>query len=996
MNKTSDVAEYIQSLLASNRLADQVVHHTVLPDKTSHLRKPARLWPQEISNIIQSTGINELYRHQADAVDVIRSRRHLAVATPTASGKTLIYNLCVLENILKNPASKALYIFPLKALAQDQLRTFEELSASCQTVNPTAAIYDGDTSAWHRKRIRETPPNVLLTNPEMIHLALLPHHQKWAEFFAELDIVVIDEVHTYRGIMGSHMAQVFRRLQRICSYYGAAPAFIFCSATVSNPAQLTEQLTGLNVKTVTGSGAPRGGKHIVFVNPDQSPAHTAILLLKAALHRNLRTIVYTQSRKLTELIAIWAGKQSGGFASRISAYRAGFLPEERREIEARLAGGDLLAVISTSALELGIDIGDLDLCFLVGYPGSVVATWQRSGRVGRSGQDSALILIAGEDALDQYFMRHPDDLIKGEPEAAVVNPCNPEILSKHIVCAAAELPLATDEPLMSVEPVKTSVAELEAIGELLRSADGKELYSKRRAPQRRVDLRGTGNRFQIVCSKTGQSRGEIDGFRAFKETHPGAIYLHKGNTYLVDILDLDTATAKVTPAKVDYYTRVRSDKSTEILEVFDEKAVWNTKVFSGRLKITDQVTGYEKWRIHAKRKLSVIPLNLPPLVFETEGLWLKIPLEVQRIAESKHFHFMGGIHAMEHAAIGIFPLLVMADRNDLGGIAMPFHHQTNSAAVFIYDGVPGGAGLSKQAFRRARQLLTHTLDVVSACKCEYGCPACVHSPKCGSGNRPIDKAAAKFILKGLKTVPSSEDVWLQNHKDAKINHEVERSNAPRILPGRLRKVGRMKRRLRKRVAAGQQRAGMQDQTPQSIHYGVFDVETQRSAQEVGGWHRADLMGISCVVLYDSKEDEFFEYLDDKVSLLVEHLKRFELIVGFNIKRFDFRVLSGYSNFAFKKLPVLDILEEVHKRLGYRLSLEHLARETLNAQKTADGLQALRWWKQGRIREIIDYCKQDVAITRDLFLYGEQNGYLLFKNKAGNKVRIPVDWDLNSA
>ena len=991
MHKTPDITEYIQSLLSSKRLGSQVVHHTVLPAKAPKLKQPGRSCSENIQKIIRTAGISDLYRHQAEAVGLIKSGRHLVVATPTASGKTLIYNIPVLENILRNSTSKALYIFPLKALAQDQLRAFEALSACCQEIHPTAAIYDGDTSAWRRKRIREAPPNVLLTNPEMIHLALLPHHRQWAAFFSDLEMVVIDEVHTYRGIMGSHMAQVFRRLQRICSYYGAAPTFVFCSATVSNPAQLAGQLTGLDVQTITESGAPRGGKHLVFVNPDQSPAQTAILLLKAALHRSLRTIVYTQSRKLAELIAIWAGSQSGSFANRISAYRAGFLPEERREIEARLAQGDLLAVISTSALELGIDIGDLDLCLLVGYPGSVVATWQRGGRVGRSGQDSALILIAGEDALDQYFMRNPDELIKREPEAAVVNPYNPEILARHLTCAAAELPLKTDEPWMSAGPVKTSVLSLEKNGELLRSADGKELYSSRRVPHRHVDLRGVGSRFQIVCSRTGESRGEIDGFRAFKETHPGAIYLHKGDTFLVNTLDLDTATVKVTRARVDYYTRVRSHKNTEILEVFEEKPVCGTMVSAGRLKVTDQVTGYEKWQIHTKRKLSIIPLDLPPLIFETEGLWFKIPLEIQRETESKQLHFMGGIHAIEHAAIGIFPLLVMADRNDLGGISTTFHPQAGSAAVFIYDGVPGGAGLSRQAFVRAQQLLTNTYNVIDACNCEYGCPSCVHSPKCGSGNRPIDKAAARFILERLKGGQVPVAVHQPDQAPGRAKSLLVPVKTDRIIPASARHSRRQKLRLRKRTATRMEQLGPESRTKQIRHYGVVDIETQRSAQDVGGWHRADLMGISCAVLYDSKQDEFFEFLDHQVPQLIERLRRLEMVVGFNIKRFDYHVLSGYSSFDFNTLPTLDILEEIHKRLSYRLSLEHLARVTLDIKKTADGLQALRWWQQGRISEIIDYCKKDVAITRDLFLYGEKNGYLLFQNKAGNTVRLPVDW-----
>jgi DEAD/DEAH box helicase domain-containing protein len=1006
MHQKNDIKEYIQSLISSKRLGNQVVHHTVLPDNPASISRPKKPWPQKIHHIITSAGIHDLYKHQVEAIDLIRSGRHVVVATPTASGKTLIYNLPVMENILKNPESKALYIFPLKALAQDQLRTFKALLKYSKGETPKIAIYDGDTSAWHRKRIREAPPNILLTNPEMVHLSLLPHHQKWADFFCGLDMVVVDEVHTYRGIMGSHMAQVFRRLQRICAFYGAAPTFVFCSATVSNPAQLAQQLTGLKVDTITKSGAPLGKKHVVFINPVQGPAQTAILLLKAALHRELRTIVYAQSRKLTELIAIWAGSQSGPYAQRISAYRAGFLPEERREIEAKLAKGDLLAVISTSALELGIDIGDLDLCLLVGYPGTVVATWQRGGRVGRSGQESTLVLIAGEDALDQYFMRHPENFLKREPEAAVVNPYNTEIMSRHIICAAAEMPLKSNEPFMLDEHVENAVLGLEESGALLKSGDGTELYSSRLAPHRHVDLRGTGSRYNIVSSKTGKHKGEIDEFRAFKETHPGAIYLHKGDTFLVDTLDLDTKTAKVSRARVDYYTRVRSEKNTEILEIYDSNKIWETECYAGRLKVTDQIMGYEKWRIYGKRKLSVIPLDLPPLIFETQGLWFKIPVQIQRQAEVQYLHFMGGIHAIEHAAIGIFPLLVMADRNDLGGIATPFHPQVGSAAVFIYDGIPGGAGLSRQAFKKAKDLLENTLDVIHACPCETGCPSCVHSPKCGSGNRPIDKAAAIFLLNHI--ILSQDSEAMEKHPSVKpVRKEriytyekdisFERKTA---LKDRGRRSVSHKGRLRKQMATRRKsiklkrKISCETNSPvkeSETRFCIFDIETQRSAQEVGGWHRADLMKMSCAVLYDSKKDQYFEFLDDQVDQLIEHFKKCDLVVGFNVKRFDFRVLAGYSDFNFEKLPTLDILEDVHNRLGYRLSLDHLAKVTLGKKKTADGLQALRWWKQGRIREIIDYCKKDVEITKDLFLYGQKNGYLLFMNKAKKTVRIPVKW-----
>ena len=963
MTPAPDINEYIGSLKASARMRDQVVYHMILPEHPADCTAPERPLPAPIQDVLAARGIAELYRHQARAVDMVRSGVHVVTATPTASGKTMIYNLPVLENILNNPDSRALYLFPLKALAQDQLRTFSAMVEKSDALNrATAAIYDGDTSAWHRRRIREKPPNVILTNPEMLHLSLLPYHDKWAAFLSGIEIVVIDEVHTYRGIMGSHMAQVFRRFRRVCAYYGTSPTFIFSSATVANPAELAEQLTGLSVAPITDSGAPQGKKHLVFVEPIQGPVQSAILLLKAALHRELRTIVYAQSRKLTELIALWAGSRAGVFADRISPYRAGFLPEERREIEARLASGDLLAVISTSALELGIDIGDLDLCLLVGYPGTIVATRQRGGRVGRSGQDAAVILIGGEDALDQYFMRNPLELVTREAEAAVVNPDNPEILKRHLVCAAAELPLDAGEDIIAHDAGRRAMGELEAAGDLLRSGDGKTFFSRLKAPHRHVDLRGTGSRYAIVCARTGAGKGEIDAFRAFRETHPGAVYIHNGETFLVESLDIDGCTARIASATVDYYTRVRAAKTTEIIEIHDRRTAWGAEVFTGRLKVTDQVTGYEKRQIHGRKKLSIIPLDLPPQVFETEGIWIAIPDWVQRETETQRRHFMGGIHAVEHAAIGIFPLLVMTDRNDLGGISTPLHPQVGQAAVFIYDGIPGGAGLSRQAFRRAEGLLSATLKSITACACESGCPSCVHSPKCGSGNRPIDKAAARFILEAIQTAPESPPASRPVRTAAParaVTHPEERSS--RGIP------------------------------PAPRRFGVLDIETRRSAEEVGGWHRADRMGVSCAVLYDSKADRYFDYLQDQIPELVAHMKTMDLVVGFNINRFDYRVLGGQIEFDFKTLPTLDILEEVKSRLGYRLSLNHLAGVTLETQKTADGLQALRWWKEGRIQEIIEYCRMDVAVTRDLYLYGRAKGYLLFQNKARQIVRIPVRW-----
>jgi len=957
-----DVNEYVNSLVASAALGPQVAHHRVLSAQPACSAGVKKKWPAGMAAILAQVGVKALYAHQSQAIDKARAGDNVVVATPTASGKSLIYHLPVIESILNDPKSSALYLFPLKALAQDQFKAFAQMVARCAPHRPRAAIYDGDTSQWQRKKIRNAPPHVLITNPDMLHLSILPYHHNWADFLAGLRFLIIDEVHTYRGVMGTHMAQVFRRLRRVCAAYGADPVFILSSATVSNPGQLAKRLTGLDFHTICQSGAPQGNRHMVFIDPVQSASTTAILLLKAALHRGLRTIVYTKSRKMTELIALWAGSRSGKYKGRIKAYRAGLLPEERRWIEARLAAGELLAVISTSALELGIDIGDLDLCLLVGYPGSIVATWQRVGRVGRAGQDSAAILIAGQDALDQYFMRHPEDFFQRQPESAVIDPHNTAILEKQLVCAAADLALTEGEPYISDTPVKQIVSRLARTGQLIRSHDGAQLFARAKYPQRDVDLRGTGDSYAIVSIRSGRNKGDIDAFRAFKETHPGAVYLHQGETFLVQHLDIATKTVKVARANVNFYTRFRSRKETEILEIHEQKQVCNTAIGLGRLKVTEQVTGYEKWSAHGNRKLNIIDLDLPPLVFETEGIWLKIPPAAQQRTEAENLHFMGGIHALEHAAIGMFPLLVMTDRNDLGGISIPLHPQIGCAAVFVYDAASGGAGLCGQAFARAHDLLTHTFKAIGSCPCETGCPSCVHSPKCGSGNRPIDKAAALFIL---DQIIDSRDQGLPDFPEIALLPPP--SDAPVV------------------IKPATQPAST------SGPYAVFDLETQRSFQEVGGWRHADRMGISCAVLYDSEQDDYFEYLESDIPEFIQHLTSLPLVVGFNIKRFDYVVLKGYSDYDFTTINSLDILEQIYNRLNYRLSLNNLATVTLGAEKSADGLLALKWWTQGKIKKIVKYCAQDVQLTRDLFLFGRQNNYLLYQNKAGNKVRVPVAW-----
>ncbi len=952
----SITTEYVDALIRSRQFAHQIAGHHFSPSQPAITAAVSSSFTERIGNLLKQLGFHYLYSHQHQAVNSISTGNHIVVSTPTASGKSLIYFLPVFQLVESDVNSRALYMFPLKALAQDQLKTFTHWAWQWGDALPNAAIYDGDTSAYQRKKIRQQPPNVLMTNPEMLHLALLPYHDRWVDFFSGLKLVVIDEVHTYRGMLGCHMAQVLRRLQRVCRYYGAAPTFVFTSATIANPGQLAEKLSGLPVQTIQQNGAPRGERHIVLIDPDDTGSQSAISLLKAALARQMRTIIYTQSRKMAELIAIWAQQRSGKWAERISVYRAGLMPEDRREIEQRLKNGDLLAVVTTSALELGIDIGDLDLCILVGYPGSMISTWQRSGRVGRQGQTAALIMIAAEDALDKYFISHPQAFWKGEAETAVIDPFNRIALQSHLTCAAAELPFQSNEAWLTMPGVRAVIADLEMAGKLRRTADGHRILSLYKRPHQYVHLRGLGVRYRIVDSVRETTLGEIDEYRLYRETHSGAVYLHQGRTYVVDGIDTVRHNVSITRASVDYYTRVRSDTDVRILQTQNWKSIGRASVYYGELEVVEQITAYDKISVATGKTLMQVPLDVPSTRFETRGIWFDIDFEICGEVQSNGFDVLGALHAAEHAAISMMPLLVLADRNDIGGLSTAFHPGTGQAAIFIYDGVPGGAGFCEQAFSKASELLRITLDAIGQCPCEDGCPACVHSPKCGSGNHPIDKTGAGNIIRLL------------------LKNSAERPESR--LPLKINRTPPLARSL--------------PYEPTKTRFGVFDLETQRSAQEVGGWHRADLMRISCGVVYDSEKGQYQVYEEHQVDQLIAHLRQLDLVIGFNSKRFDYKVLSGYSSFNFLGLPSLDLLEKVHDRLGFRLSLDHLAAATLGTNKSGSGLDALRWWKEGRMDKIIEYCRMDVQITLDLYLFARENGYLIYREKGGDEMfRVPM-------
>ncbi len=957
-----DIHQFAEKIRTHPDFCDAFVHYRYIPPQAAVYCDQTDLHP-EILRGMEAQGINRLYSHQAEAIAHLRKGRNVLVSAPTASGKSLIYNYTVLEDVLTHLESRALYIFPLKALEQDQLKNLELWLNRIKAKNIQAEIYDGDTSPYKRKKIRTNPPGILFTNPDMLHRGILANHQTWEKLLKNLSFIILDEVHTYRGIFGSHLNQVIRRLKRICSLYGSYPRFIMLSATISNPAEFGRNLIEEDLEVVKALGTPRAGQHFLFMNPNASPNFTAARLFIDCISNGFKTIAFTQSRQVTELMHVWVSQLKPALKKKVSSYRAGFMPEERRQIEKKLSEGDLLGVISTSALEMGIDIGYLDICLLVGYPGTIINTWQRGGRVGRSGRESMVILIAKPDALDQYFMKYPDELFERSYEAAVLDPNNPYVVEAHLPCAADENPITPDDRKYWPEGLAQHLENLERKGILNRTAEGSPAwFSSRRNPQLSVNIRSGGETYTIFEKGTGQAIGTVDGIRAFKECHPGAVYLHMAKQYLVDLLLLEKRDIVVHAAGPKYFTRVRTEKETEIIEVLRSKPAAQFLVREGRLKVTEQVVGYEKRALPGQELLGLFPLDLPSQTFETIGLWLEIEPSLKNFTEEQGLHFMGGIHAIEHAAIGIFPLFALCDRNDIGGICYPYNEQVGKSAIFIYDGHPGGVGLAQHAFDVIVELLEKTLNHVKGCECEEGCPSCIHSPKCGSGNKPLDKKGAILILEGLLGHIPLSVISKAEEKTRPINlsepeKDIQIKEQPRIL--------------------------------------YLDLETQKTAQEVGGWHNSHLMRISVAVLFDSANDSFKAYSEEETGMLLSHLKEADLVVGFNIKRFDYAVLGAYTSWDLKDLPTFDILEDIYQRLGFRLSLDHLAIETLGRGKTAHGLQAVEWFREGELKKLEEYCRQDVIVTRDLFLYGIEKSHLIYREKRSNiRVNLQVDWNVD--
>jgi DEAD/DEAH box helicase domain-containing protein len=725
---------------------EEVAYRTLEAARTGREEPlPDGLDPLLVSALV-SRGIGSVWRHQAQVWEAAARGENVVVTTGTASGKSLAFNLPVLSAIAAEPKTRVLYLYPTKALAQDQARALTELRL--KGLRP--GIYDGDTEPERRWQLRRWA-NAILTNPDMLHVGVLPHHDRWGDVLHNLRFVVVDEAHVYRGVFGSHVANVLRRLRRLARAYGAEPQFLFASATIANAGELSEMLTGAAATVVDLDAAPRAEREVVLWNPPlvdadlgqrASALGEASRLLAGLADRGFRTICFAKSRKAAELIHRFAtARLDAATAKRLAPYRAGYTPQQRREIERRLVEGDLLGVSATDALELGIDIGLLDCAICVGFPGTVASLRQRWGRAGRRGRGLA-VLVAGEDALDQFFMREPEALLSRTVEAVRLDHANPRILDPHVLAAAFEGPIdEADADILGHE----ALARAEALPELEGTPAG-WVWKGRDYPAGRIALRsGDPESYTVVDETTGSLLGLVERERAYSTVHDGAVYLHLGEQYLVRLLDHETRTALVQPATVDWYTQVKKETQTAIEQELRREHRLGVELHFGCVSVMEQVVAYARKAVADGSTIDVVPLDLPETTFETEAVWFSPgPQLLAGLDEMPKL--LGTLHAAEHSLIALLPLWAMCDRWDIGGLSTNVHFQTGAPTIFVYDGHAGGVGITERGFDRFGGWVADTARLLGGCPCSEGCPSCVQSPKCGNLNEFLDKAGARTLL----------------------------------------------------------------------------------------------------------------------------------------------------------------------------------------------------------------------------------------------------------
>lgn len=747
------IDDFLQSIKRTRSYKKQIVHVENIPAQDACFGELEKQLPENIESYLLNRNI-KLYSHQAEAINKARAGKNLVIVTPTASGKTLAFNIPVIEALTNDKKATALYLYPTKALTNDQLKVLRELEEETG-IDAYSNIYDGDTPQHQRASIREQS-KIILTNPYGLH-QYLPWHYKWRSFLQNLKFIVIDEAHVYRGVFGSNVAMLLRRLMRICNYYHATPQIILSSATIANPQEHAQRLTGKDFEIVSNDGAPRGKKSFLFWNPPFIDATNTIRrsthqetkdLLTLSITKNLQTLCFTTSRQMAELITRWTKEElrakSPKLPNMVTAYRAGYLPQERREIENRLKNKDLIGVVSTNALELGIDIGSLDSVIISGYPGTVISTWQQAGRAGRTNADSLVTLVAFQNPLDQYFMKHPDDFFGRPHEQAIIDLHNRYISLGHIMCAASELPLLEGDKQFFPELFNESIQALEE-QQLVRKTPRGYVYSGTARPTEVVNLESISHQ-TVTVTCNGKLLETLTLNKAYEEVHEGAVLLHQGETYISEELNLNELTAKVRQENVNYYTEALKTVDIAIKKTLEEKQM-GVKVGQGELLTTETYHTYvtKSYDEVIKRQ----PLNLPSLSFSTVGLWFIVPDKIRVEIEAQGLDFDGGLHAVEHAMIGMSPIFAMCDRWDIGGLSTPLHPDMGEATIFIYDAFEGGIGISETLYANINSLWEKTLQLIDNCECSDGCPSCIYSPKCGNENDPLDKKAASIILKHL-------------------------------------------------------------------------------------------------------------------------------------------------------------------------------------------------------------------------------------------------------
>ncbi len=740
--------------LEAGRADDRLVHETVQRPRAPRLAPiPDELNPQ-LKAALQRTGITALYAHQSAALHSAFERSTI-VTTGTASGKSLCFQLPTLEVLAQDRLARALYLYPTKALAQDQARALNAFGLP-KLVKP--AIYDGDTPRQQRAAIRKSS-NIVLTNPDMLHVGILPHHSAWADMLANLAFVVVDEAHVYRGVFGSHVANVLRRLRRVAAIHGTAPRLLLASATIANPVALAEGLTGLtDFALIDDDSAPRPSRQVAMWNPpllDEELGVRGSVLYEAAevftdlITSGARTICFMKSRKGVELILRHArDRLDPELRELISPYRAGYTPAQRQDIQRRLSAGELIGVVTTDALELGIDIGELDAAICVTFPGTVASLKQMWGRAGRRGRGLA-VYIAGEDALDQFFCRHPDEFIDRAVEAAIIDPESPEIYGEHLLCAAHEAPLSLPDGEF-LGPIWRERAEtLAQAGFLRERATGFVPIRADDYPAARVALRsGSADSFILIDAASGEVFGTIEAGRAYSTIHEGAIYMHLGRSYLVRMLDLAGRRALLEPFDGNYFTQTKRESMTYIERMQAQRSTLGVTLFFGEVVYSETVLGYQRKGLQDHEVIDFHSLDLPTVEFPTRALWY----ELDELIGSEPFpadQLLGALHALEHGQIAVLPLIAMCDRWDIGGLSTNAHPQTGVPTIFIYDGHPGGVGLTRRGYDQFERLVADARALIGECPCRSGCPSCVQSPKCGNLNEPLSKRGALELLRRL-------------------------------------------------------------------------------------------------------------------------------------------------------------------------------------------------------------------------------------------------------